>query len=203
MRPRARAPAARGGLRTAAATITTVNAVDVPFVLRVDAVEPVVDVELLLVERAILAEAVALFPTHEPYRVLDELHRGAEDVRRAVEIRVRPRVGRIRFDTLLVHPEGVAFRELQELPFGRNMSTLTQYPVPEVRAYFAHPQLVNVITLKLRYMLRKFAFVIDLSFTLLLSWHAIGICVGYLDVDDIVHNTEFVALPPPSIVALT
>jgi len=119
---RARAPAARRGRgpRNPAATITTVNTVAVRFVLRVDAVESVVDVELVLARRAILAEAAALFTTHEPYRVLDKLHRGAEDVRRAVEIRVRPRVGRIRFDTRLVQPEGVAFRELQELPYGRN-----------------------------------------------------------------------------------
>ena len=222
---RARAPAARRGRgpRNPAATITTVNTVAVRFVLRVDAVESVVDVELVLARRAILAEAAALFTTHEPYRVLDKLHRGAEDVRRAVEIRVRPRVGRIRFDTRLVQPEGVAFRELQELPYGRNckffcqyeprsrvssgeertMSTLTQHPVPEVRAYFAHPQFENVITTELLYMLRKVAFVIDPSFTLLLSWHAIGICVRYLDVHDIVHNTEFIAFPPPSIGALT
>jgi hypothetical protein len=75
----------------------------VPLVLRVSAVEPGVDVQLILAGQAILASARAHFSAHEPYRVLDELHRGAEDgVRCTVEIRVRPRVGRIRFDALLV-----------------------------------------------------------------------------------------------------
>ena len=112
------APTARRGgrrLRTAAAAAAaasiaaaTIIAVDVLFVIRFAVVEPGVDVELILAKRAILAEATAFFTAHEPYRVLDELHRGAEDVARAVEIRVRPRVGRIRFDALLVQPEGVA-----------------------------------------------------------------------------------------------
>jgi hypothetical protein len=75
----------------------------VPLVLWVSAVEPGVDVQLILAGHAILANARAHFSAHEPYRVFDELHRGAEDgVRCAVEIRVRPRVGRIRFDALLV-----------------------------------------------------------------------------------------------------
>jgi hypothetical protein len=109
-RLRARAPAARRGRRelpTAAAVI-----VDVLFVLRFSVVEPGVGVELILVGRAILAEAFAHSPAHGPYRVLDELHQGAEDgVRCAMKIHVRPRVGQIRFDALLVLPEGVAFWE--------------------------------------------------------------------------------------------
>ena len=84
------------------------------------------------------------------------------------------------------------------------MLTLTQHPVPEVWPYFAHPQLVKVITRGLLYMLRKISFVIEPSFALLLSWRAIGVCVRYLDVDDIIHNTEFVASSPPSTIgALT
>src|SRR5260221_8599027 len=121
-RLRARTPAARRGLPAAAATAAAAT-VDVPFVLhRFDAVEPVVDVELILAGRAVFAEALALFPAHEPYRVLDELHRGAEDgvLRRPVELRVYPGVGRVRFDALLVQPERVAFREFEEFPFGRS-----------------------------------------------------------------------------------
>jgi hypothetical protein len=91
----------RRELPTAAA-----NDVDVLFILWFSAVE------LILGGRAILAEAFVQFPAHEPYCVLDELHRGVEDnVRCAGKIHVCPQVGQIRFDALLVLPEGVAFWE--------------------------------------------------------------------------------------------
>ena len=48
--------------------------------------------------------------------MLDKLHWGAEDsVRCAMEMRVRPQVRRIRFDALLVPPEGVAVESVGAL----------------------------------------------------------------------------------------
>lgn len=100
---RTRRPAARRGARGLPAAAASVTALSVPLVLQVSAVEPGVDFQLILTGHAILANARGHLSAHEPYRVLDELHRGAEDgVRCTVEIRIRPRVGRIRFDALLV-----------------------------------------------------------------------------------------------------
>ena len=98
------------------------------------AVEPEVDLALALAGRAVLAPALAHAAAHEPYGVLDELHRRAEDgrgerrvggarrarseVRRAVEVGVDARVGRVRVDALLVRPERVVGGESDELPDG-------------------------------------------------------------------------------------
>lgn len=92
-----------------------------------------VDFLLALVRRAVLAQALAHAAFHEPYGMLDELRRGAEDgwsellgleagggseVGCAVEIGVDPWVGRVGFDAFFVDPEGVVLGELQELPWG-------------------------------------------------------------------------------------
>jgi hypothetical protein len=214
---RLRAPAS-GTAGTAGATG------DVPFVVALlrFAVEPGVDVELILAGRAVLAQASADFPAHEPYRVFDELHRGAEDgVPGTVEIRVDPWVGRIRFEALLVYPERVAFREFEEFPWGlgcsyvffffsryesrwersnegRTVSTLTQDPVPEIWPYSVHPPLKSVVVRRKLDVLLKYAIFIDSSFTLLQTWRVNKVCIRILDVDNIVPDSEIVAFSRPS-----
>jgi len=52
-----------------------------------------IDVELILSGCAILTEALAYFPVHKPYRMLNEVHPGVEDsVQCTMEIRVHPQV---------------------------------------------------------------------------------------------------------------
>lgn len=78
------------------------------------------------------------------------------------------------------------------------MSAPVQHPVAEVWPYFAHPVLVQVMILRKQHVLRKDSFVVDPQLTLLLTWRAIGVSIGYLDIDDIIHNSEFVIFATPS-----
>ena len=95
------------------------------------AMEAEVDLALALAGRAVLATTLSLAAFHEPYGVLDELHRGAEDGRgelmggargarsqvgRAVQVHVDARIGGVGVDALLVLPEGVVVWKLKELP---------------------------------------------------------------------------------------
>ena len=95
-------------------------------------IETEVDLALALAGRAVLAQALPHAALHEPYGVLDELHRGAEDgrgellggarrarsqVRRAEEVGVDARVRGVGVDTFLVHPEGIVVWEFHELPW--------------------------------------------------------------------------------------
>jgi len=122
------------------------------------AVKAAVNVVLALAGLTVFAEATPLAALHEPDRVLDELHRRAEDGRGAlragvlwpqvggtVEVGVRARVGRVRDRARLVQPEGVTLWEFQEPPWWRGVEALAQHPVAEVWSYFVHPQAMEVM----------------------------------------------------------
>ena len=98
----------------AAAAAAVVIVVDV-----LAAVEPTVDRALALPWRAVLAETGRDAALHEPYGVLDELHRRAEDLvfSGAVEVSVRARVRGVRAVARQVDPERVALWEIDELPW--------------------------------------------------------------------------------------
>ena len=202
------------------------------------AVEPEVDRALALAGRAVLALALArgAAAAHEPYGVLDELHRGAEDgrgelrvggacgarteVRRAVEVHVDARVGRVRVDALLVFPEGVVVWEAQELPAGvfcgrrplsvrpcmelqgktkRTVAGFAQNPVAKVWPYSIHPPLVNGIVVADLYMLRENAVFALRQPLLRLTWRAMDCCIRIPDFDNILEHSKVCTTAFPAI----
>jgi hypothetical protein len=81
----------------------------------------------------------------------------------------------------------------------RTISALSQDPVPEIWSYFTHPQLEDFVVLGELNMMREVAFVIDRSYALLRTWHAVRVSVRVLNVDNIMHNPEGFAFPFPPI----
>jgi len=169
------------------------------------AIKSAVDGALALAGSTVFAETLLAGGTafHEPYGVLDEFHRRAEDlVRGTVQIRVGTRVGGVLVVARQVYPERVALWETDKLPGKlkcRRIVPLIQHPISEIWPDFVHPELVDVVRFVLLDVLREVARMIVHFATHLLRGHDVLLRVRFLDLDHVPDDTKILVPASPSI----